>query len=201
MRTRLKHATQALHHSVERHLDLDRSDWTIDEYGALLARMWGLYAPLEQALDKIDWQDTGISFEERRKLAWIESDLTQLSVDRGFSQNLEMCLDLPGLDCIAAGLGALYVIEGSTLGGQVIIRRLQRMLGISPVAGGRFFASYGDNIGTMWREYIEALERFSGVTDAKRAIERGAVETFDAFDRWLSGFRTCRVDHARQCHV
>jgi heme oxygenase len=199
MRTLLKRATQARHLSVEQHLDFDRSDWTIDEYRALMERMWGLYSPLEQALGKIDWQDSGIKFEARRKLAWIESDLSQLGVDHRVSPNLDICVDLPRPDCIAAGLGAMYVIEGSTLGGQVIMRRLQRTLGITPVEAGRFFASYGDNIGTMWREYTEVLERFSGITSAKRAIERSAVETFAAFDRWLAGFRSCRVEDAGQC--
>lgn len=163
--------------------------------------MWGLYSPLEHALYMIDWENTGIRFEERRKLAWIESDLTLLRVGGRISPNLECCLDLPRLDCVAAGLGALYVIEGSTLGGQVVMRRLQRILGISPLAGGRFFASYGDNIGTMWRRYIDSLEHYSSTTDAGITIERSAIETFGAFDRWLSGFRSCRVDDARQSHA
>ena len=201
VRIRLKHATQALHHSVERSLDLDNHDWTIGEYCAYLERMWGLFAPLERALMTIEWQAIGIEIAERRKLAWLESDLTQLSANGGVLPALEMCDDLPRLNCVEEGVGALYVIEGSTLGGRVVMRKLQRVLGISPDAGGRFFTGYGENTGAQWRSYLEVLESFGGVTEAETTIERSAVETFGAFDRWLSGFWSRRVSNSTHRHV
>ncbi len=163
--------------------------------------MWGFFAPLEQALDSIDWGDSGIDMTKRRKLGWLESDLKQLGAEGSILPALEICDFLPCLKCITEGLGALYVVEGSTLGGKVIMRKLQRVLGISPHAGGRFFSSYGDNTGEMWRMYLEVLERFAGVNAAETKIERSAIETFAAFDLWLSKHRSRRIDDAPDCHV
>lgn len=81
--------------------------------------------------------------------------------------------------------GILYVLEGATLGGQVILRRLGTRVGISATYGGRFFASYGPDVGRMWRSYVEVLERF-GATPKAQVIEQSAVAAFQAFDEWLS---------------
>jgi heme oxygenase len=201
LRGRLKQATEALHNSIERCLDLDNHDWTIGTYRSFLMRMWGLFAPLERALDAIDWRNSGIDMTKRRKVAWLESDLKQLSKGEIVLPALEMCGCLPRLNCVEEGLGALYVTEGSTLGGQIVMRKLQRVLSISPDAGGRFFSSYGDNTGSMWRMYLEVLEHFAAVTDADIKIERSAIQTFTAFDLWLSASCGRRTYDARDCHV
>ena len=96
------------------------------------------------------------------------------------------CPDVPRLETVARGLGALYVIEGSTLGGQIILRALQPHLGISSDNGGRFYASYGTQISAMWRSYISALENAGRSLRLANDIELGALETFDAFERWFS---------------
>ena len=48
--------------------------------------------------------------------------------------------DLPDLQGVQEALGCLYVVEGSTLGGQVIARHLRQTLGVDPRCGGSFFA-------------------------------------------------------------
>ena len=62
----------------------------------------------------------------------------------------------PCRDCrpVPEGLGALYVIEGATLGGQVITRYIQSALKIDATNGGRFFAAYGDRTGLLWRDFV-----------------------------------------------
>jgi len=185
MRPRLRQVTQDLHISVERHFALTGRTWTDDSYRFLLARLWGFYAPFESALAGLDWRGSGILLEDRRKLPWLEADLLYLGMTRASIASLNRCHDLPRISNVHDGLGALYVLEGSTLGGQVILRTLQSQLDISPLVGGRFFASYGKRISAMWRGYLSALEVAGGMPAGADAIEIGALDTFGAFDRWF----------------
>ena len=103
---------------------------------------------------------------------------------------LDVCDALPRLDNMAAGLGALDVLEGATLGGQVLLCNIGPQIGLSHDAGGRSFASYGSEVGTMWCGYLAVLEGQAGTPDAETAITRSAVETFSAFERWFAGVKT-----------
>lgn len=185
VRTLLKRATQGLHDDVERHLDLNRPRWTAESYRRLLERFLGIYFPLEQLLDRVNWMDSGIVFSARRKVHWLEADLVHFGLQPAALGDLDLCRNLPRLDDMVSGLGALYVLEGSTLGGQVILRNLRPQLGLSPETGGRFFSSYGADVGAMWRGFLAVLEQHGGEAAAEQAIVRGAVETFSAFARWF----------------
>jgi heme oxygenase len=185
VRTALRVATQNLHADVERHLNLGRPHWTASSYLRVLERFWGFYFPLETLLTAIDWEHSGIAFSARRKISWLEQDLAYLGKEPDSIRRLDTCCELPSLDNLAAGMGALYVIEGATLGGQLILRTLRPQLGLSPASGGRFFASYGGDVGAMWRSYLSALETQGRVPQAAETITRSAVETFAAFERWV----------------
>lgn len=92
---------------------------------------------------------------------------------------------LPGLP---EALGCFYVLEGSTLGGQLILRHLKRHFADAPVGSFAFFRAYGDEAGPMWRAFGQALtaaaaQAASGDFDAR--VVRGAQDTFDTFGTWL----------------
>lgn len=52
----------------------------------------------------------------------------------------------------AAFLGALYVVEGSTLGGQYIARHVEAALGLVRGEGDAYFLGHGERTGERWRE-------------------------------------------------
>jgi heme oxygenase len=184
LRMRLRHATERLHRRVEEHLDLLGRSWTPAAYCHVLETLLAIYAPIERGLTALDWSDSGIDVATRCKSHWLEADLAHFGVD---AKSLQMtCPDLPQLETVASGLGALYVLEGATLGGQMILRRMQPQLAISSTNGGRFYASYGTHIGAMWRSYISALENAAQSPQLASEIEFGALETFGAVERWFS---------------
>jgi heme oxygenase len=77
----------------------------------------------------------------------------------------------------AAALGALYVIEGSTLGGRTILDAL-RAKG-ADVAGLDFMDPYGNERGAMWQELMDALEReLAGDREALDEAISAALQTF-----------------------
>jgi heme oxygenase len=183
-RMRLRHSTETLHRRVEKHLDLLGRNWTPAAYCRLLETLRAIYAPIERRLTALDWSGSGIDVSARCKSHWLDADLADFGVD---VESVQMtCTDLPRLESIASGLGTLYVLEGSTLGGQIILRTLRPQLAISSTHGGRFYASYGAQIGAMWRSYISVLENAAQLPQHASEIELGALETFGAFERWFS---------------
>ena len=182
LRFRLRTATDALHRATERRFALERRFATRGAYRDLLAALYGFHAPLEAALRGIDWR-AGFDLEARLcKSQWLADDLKAMGLTDAEIAGLPRCRDLPALPSRSAGFGALYVVEGATLGGQLIVKQLQQRLAIGPGTGGQFFASYGPQIGPMWRAFVAALDTH----DADyAAVERAARATFRAFGAWL----------------
>ncbi|MFN0219923.1 MAG: biliverdin-producing heme oxygenase [Hyphomicrobium sp.] len=185
LRWRLRTATQPDHERVEAHFGFQDRPPSKIEYRHLLETLWGFYRPVEHALAQLDWRDCGICVSERSKVRWLEADLLDLGSAPDVFSNMQQCAFAPKATSIPEGLGVLYVLEGATLGGQLIIRQLGPGLGIGPKLGGKFFASYGRDVGQMWRRYIEALEHVGCDAADCEAIERTAVATFQAFQKWF----------------
>lgn len=57
----------------------------------------------------------------------------------------------------AAFLGMMYVVEGSTLGGQYIAKRAEEVLGLEPGEGDAFFRGAAGKTGERWREFKKVL--------------------------------------------
>lgn len=80
----------------------------------------------------------------------------------------------------AEALGALYVLEGSRLGGQVLARMAADSA--DPVVRGatRYFR-HGERQG-LWRGFLERLESSRAVREHPDRAERGALKAFAAFE-------------------
>jgi heme oxygenase len=186
--------TAPLHGRVERAVDLPARCGSVGAYRGLLARLLGIYRPIEHALSAFDWPAAGLGFDERRKTGLLSADLATLGLTTAQIEGVSDCAALPRPATLAAALGCLYVLEGATLGGQVIGRQVRRSLGIAPATGGSFHAAYGDRAGVMWRAFREAADAYCG-DDFGRIEEAvaGAAATFEAFERWL--VVGCGVEH------
>ena len=80
--------------------------------------------------------------------------------------------------------GGAYVLEGSTLGGRVISRHVQKLFG--PDVPRAFLECYGAATGEKWQSFRAALTRLAGSREAEDRIIAGAQETFRSFTRWLT---------------
>ncbi len=182
IRFRLREATGPIHRVTERMFALDRRTASLEAYRDLLRSLHGFYAPMERRLSSLRWP-RGVSIDRHlRKAVWLRQDLLVLGFDERMVDGLPECPDLPPLETAAQGFGALYVMEGATLGGQVILQALKNRLGLTPETGARFFSSYGAAIGAVWRDFVTLLDRQSGQGDE---IEKSAAAVFRAFGAWL----------------
>ena len=182
---RLKEETQRLHSQLESRLNLEHRLHSADAYCQLLGAFFGFYKPLEESLMRLQDQSfLGLDISERRKVGWLQQDLKQLGVAADL---LPCCDDLPSVVSTADCLGCLYVVEGATLGGQIIKRMLREHLSITPKSGGAFFASYGDRVGQMWLQFGKAVSDYAAIHPTSQdAIVASAQETFEKLDRWFA---------------
>lgn len=177
-RLRLRAETAAVHEKLEARLNAVGLTGSREDYGWMLCCFLSLYRPLETALRRLDWVDTKLDLATRRKSHWLEVDLRMMGFDPDAVADWP---HLPKLQTVDDGLGALYVVEGASLGGQVISRWLKKELGIAGDNGGRFFASYGERTGEMWRSFIDVLEVSARLTPNATAIAQSARNTFSVF--------------------
>lgn len=182
----LRAATADAHRRLERRLPLVRPDVGLADYLRILQAYHGYFAPLDAALaphaagiDQLQWP-------ARRRARRLRRDLLALGMDRASIRALPRCDALPCIDGPAAALGCLYVVEGSTLGGQIISRVLGGRLGIDPERGGAYLAGYGATNGAMWQLFLAAVERFDRAwPDCRPAMIASAEATFGTLERWL----------------
>ena len=85
----------------------------------------------------------------------------------------------------AACLGVLYVLEGATLGGQILRREIAARLSLDADNGAAFLDIYGAATGRRWRDFIEYLGSRPMDADAREAVVAAAHPTFSCFERWL----------------
>lgn len=183
--TKLKESTKEQHKALEFVVDIMRPDLTLAQYRRLLTKFYIFYAAIEAALPEELLRRNGLELCERRKLPALEKDMQVLGV---FDPKAETGIgspDIPLLNTAGKGFGAAYVLEGSTLGGQIILRHLRSTLSVDTESGAAFFSSYGPNVGKMWREFGTAITIFAERNSVDDEIVDAAKATFDSFRQFL----------------
>lgn len=183
----LKTGTSTRHAALERRLPLLDPNLSHTAYRHFVQRLFGFYDPLETRLLALPWwQSVGIDYVQRRKTPRLRHDLLALGDTEASMASLPRCEDLPPLLNPAQLWGCLYVIEGATLGGQIIIKNLNANLGLTAAAGASFFDGYGAQTGSRWKAFCAAVpdEGFDSPGGAETML-RSANRTFDVFSEWL----------------
>jgi heme oxygenase len=180
-RASLRSATRAAHERMEAGLQLISPDLTRGEYIATLRRFLAVHTVLDRELEVhvAELRRLGFEWELRGKVSLLRRDLDVL----GSSPcSLDQAARLPSLLPTAFhALGALYVIEGSTLGGMVISRHLERALRIGPADGASFFYGQGAATGARWKQLCGLLERRLADPRSLEQAVSGANTTFSLF--------------------
>ena len=179
LRAELRLRTAAAHEALERTPlmeQLARGAASMTVYRDYLQRQLRLHAAFEPPLR--GWLGSECSALRLRKSDWLRSDLQAL----GESPDARP-VPAPALRSQAAALGMLYVLEGSTLGLQVVRRHLAPA---HPAAGaaGRFLTGYGPQTGQHWRDFVALLDELP-LAQWQDAID-AACATFVAFERVFS---------------
>ncbi len=177
----LRSETAADHERVESLVPLMAADLDQSTYVTALCRFYGFVKGWENWADTVAPSDLKPHLAERQRSVLLQSDLQHFheapparlfTPDRDFPQNR------------AAFLGSMYVMEGSTLGGQFIAKHVEEALGLQRGAGNAYFAGYGDRTGSMWKTFQALLTAVP--QDDAGAVIAAAKQTFRAFGEWMA---------------
>ena len=182
---RVRSETRAEHRTAEAGLPLMRLGLGRNEYVFWLEQLHGIVTSWEEGTAghkpgawQSDWLQTLLKARSRRAL--LERDLGYFGVLRHDGGRAT----LPAMNGTAGVLGAMYVMEGSTLGGQLIGRHVEKVLGLKSGVGNSFFLGYGDRTGGLWREFCAAVETRVPESDGD-AVVAAAKGMFGMFGGWL----------------
>lgn len=181
----LKVNTKKDHDSIEEKVDLVKLATEKQTYIQLLKDMYSFYAPLENNLAhfKDDFQELNIDLKERLKISLLKKDLLHFELDESVLGNLDICESYPKAHNIKEAMGILYVLEGSTMGGQIIFKNLQKAGIITGESGGEFFKPYGSQTMPMWMSFKDSLNK---LPEEDAVVLEKAKETFHSMEAWLS---------------
>lgn len=177
---RLRSETADAHARVDALVDLE--DLSRARYVALLRGFRRSQAAVEDAL-AVHAQTLG-AFDydviERSKIQRLNDDLSALGEDVAKTNDRLELADA------GAAFGAVYVVEGSTLGAKIIARHAES-LGISPAHGGNFLHGYGERTGTMWKRTGQSITSFADRhPTCEGSMLAGAHATFALFEHCLT---------------
>lgn len=180
---RLRRDTHAQHEAVEANPfneALGAGTATAAQTAWFLGKLYGFVQPLEKQLAALaPTLDPAWELPARRRAHLIPADLADLL---GPAAPLPPpCPVLPPLATPAQALGVLYVLEGSTLGGQVIARQLEKA-GLG--AARRYFTAYGALTGPRWQATCRLLAE-AATPENEAEIVASAQRTFADLGAWL----------------
>ena len=178
--TKLKEATRDQHENLENTVDVMGEMFSLDNYKQLLTKFYRFYAAIEPKVAENDLASAGFDFESRRKTPMLEKDLAALGIlDQ--VKSIPVWNGVPDVSTLSKAFGSIYVMEGATLGGQVITRHLRQNFDLTPENGAAFFNSYGEKVGPMWKSFKETLDAYAETSGDEDEIIGTARETFDSF--------------------
>ncbi|MBW8523240.1 biliverdin-producing heme oxygenase [Chryseobacterium chendengshani] len=152
----LKQNTAEFHDAAEKLLSADKifnKTFTLEDYKKIINTNYLMLLHSEEKIFRMLSENFSekLYLNKRIKLPLIEKDLVSLALESQMAtRNLEFANEYEAL-------GAMYVIEGSTLGGNVIAKQLSKTKGFDEVTF-NFFGCYQESTGPMWKNFKEVLD-------------------------------------------
>ena len=154
---------------------------TLEDYNKLLASFFGFFNPLETLIGNFIHPGILPDIDKRRKSKSIIKSFGSETLPTVATPQV-----LPEIDSLAQAFGAMYVLEGSTLGGKIIKRMMQANTALQLTeASLEFFDVYGDGTFEMWNHFRTVMDRLlTNETDITIAAET-AGNTFVKLKTWM----------------
>lgn len=169
---RLKQETTAAHRKLESaglSMKLMDPEVTLPDYQAWLSAM----LPVVRYTEKIIFPITApyvSDIKERIKSPKIIKDLEILGGFTGvefITPLKEWHNFLPGS---TQALAHMYVMEGSTLGGTIISKHLNNVLGLDTGNGAGYFNCYAGKTGQMWKTFLDSFTEYVASNSVEEEI-------------------------------
>lgn len=173
--TEIREATKEAHLSLEKQVVQRLKNIRSDaDYAALLKYFYAYFSHVERAIAPFITEALLPDYAKRRNASFLKNDIEALS---GSVDSLPTTT-IPEIKNALQAFGALYVMEGSIMGGSIIVKMLEKS-GVTK--GISFFSGYGEATPQMWAAFTSVLNQH-GVTEPEKAtVIQAANETFSHF--------------------
>lgn len=157
-------------------------DVTLRAYQTYIAKLYGVTLACEREV----YPTLGSVFadlEQRRKSHLIIRDLiiTGVSAEKAG----ELAVSHFEINSLAQALGVMYVLEGSTLGGKVLYKHMNKTLELDASNGASYFWGYGAETGVMWKGFITEFASCAVRENFEEEVISSSVKTFTLISNWL----------------
>lgn len=167
------YATRIMEHSL-----------SLQGYRTLLQANFVFHCTIENQLVSVllPGQQADLQLARRRKIHHILSDLQALG-----DSPVHMLPPVSyQIQSFFQALGALYVTEGTAIGGAIIRKNLLKNPNIAPVAQIHFYGCYGDQLSPLWKSFAEYLNGFAGNPVAVKEMIFQARESFLLYEQCIA---------------
>lgn len=171
----IKEKTTASHQQLEKivvhQLKAVRSN---ADYADVLRNFYAYFSTVEKTIAPFITPQVLPDYADRRNSSHIRQDIEALG---GNLDNLPQAC-APEVTNTLEALAALYVLEGSIMGGPYIVQMLHKY-GVTE--GTSFFSGYAEDTGRMWSAFTSVLNQFGQDPETHQKAIAIANETFANF--------------------
>jgi heme oxygenase len=177
----LKQATLQQHNQLEQLMFVGQimgGTLTFDEYKKILTTNYLTHAHIEEALytNLSAHLREKLSIEDRIKLPALLQDLEEAKITIPLTEPDTSFVDT---HTDAAILGSMYVMEGATLGGNVIVKRLKTNPHLAPYnLDFHYYQVYGDKLVERWKQFVQVMDTTVPANEYNAAV-KSAVTMFE----------------------
>lgn len=173
----LKTLTMSQHQETEKAMVLYlKAQTSTESYAHLLKSFHRFFGPLEQLISRHIDMNAIPDYKERRKASALLQDLQALGMSH--DSDVASGTELPDIYDHYTAMGALYVYEGSTLGGSHIVNMIRKRSEM-PDEVFTYFTGYGTERNMqLWQKFVGYLNNPAN-EDHKQEIIRAANQTFE----------------------
>lgn len=180
----LKEKTLSSHRELEKQVvQKIKNIHSVADYIDLLHIFHVYFGSLENKIAPFLHADFMPDIHGRRHARRLADDIAAL----GGAPNMRTdWVTVPRICCWQEALGALYVMEGSTLGGKFIVQLVSKQANLTE--GFSFFSAYGERTAERWVQFQDAINsRVVEPSDIDRTVT-AAGETFGYFSAFIKQY-------------
>lgn len=149
------------------------------DYIALLKPFYAFFGGLEDHIATSLVKPYLDDYPQRRKTALLAQDILFCGGELPTKAHTDA---LPEVYDPISAMGAIYVIEGSSLGGQIISRMIAKQLHASENSFS-YFIGYGDQTESMWLRFKNSVNQLPEARAAE--LIKAGNDTFMKFKNWI----------------
>lgn len=180
---KLRDATKSAHKNLDEHLyPVIKNIHTAEDYVFLLKVFYAFFKPVYNSIENLLGTQQLPDIESRRKPYWLLDDLQTMGINQS---GYHSCNNIPSITSAAQAWGALYVLEGSSMGGTVITRVIKAGLAWQDETAFTFFKAYEERNAEKWQRFLSYLEDDKDNNEHTDELINAGMETFELFHNWI----------------